>query len=138
MGARLVSNLDGVTARMRAVGDKVSRAVMRALEKEAIRVRDEARRRAPLEMGNLEKAIVSERDGTKKAAYIVYVNEAAPDDTGNYTVGDYYLYLHEGFMWKPGPGTVYPRGRKYLERGYNAAIRGAFKRIQTAAASELR
>jgi hypothetical protein len=127
---------DTIRARLAQEAGNISKAVNDALQHEAQQIQKKAREYAPFETGALMEAIKVE-GMERRTAWAVYIDRNAPDDTERYTVGTYFLRLHEESDWKPGPGTVPPRGPKYLERAYRERARGFARRMQQIAAAAL-
>jgi hypothetical protein len=127
---------DSIRVRLSQEAGRISKAVNDALKHEAEVIQNKARDYAPFETGALMEAIKVE-GMERRTSWAVYIDRAMPDDTGKYTVGDYFLRLHEESDWKPGPGTIRPRGNKYLERAYRERARGFAKRMQEIARAAL-
>lgn len=110
-------------------GGRIIKAINDAMQDEMRKVQKEAIANAPVDMGNLEAAIkITSQD--RRRTWIVYVDESMPDDTGNYTVGDYAMWLHES-SYDLGEKSVakaasngHHVGRKYMERPFQEAIQG--------------
>jgi hypothetical protein len=118
-----------IQARLSQEGGRISKAINDALQAEAEAIQKKARAYAPFETGALMAAIKVE-GLDRRTAWAVYIDRNAPDDTGKYTVGVYGIRLHEDTNWTPGPGTIPPRGPKYLERAYRERARGFARRMQ--------
>lgn len=137
MPMRVRQRLDNVRVRLQRAGGAITKEVNDALQKEAEKIQKKARDYAPLEHGPLMNAIKVE-NLDRRTAWAVFVDRDAPDDTDEYTVGLYYLRLHEESDWKPGPKTVWPRGPKYLERAYRERAEGFTRRMREAASRALK
>lgn len=116
-------------ARLSQEAGRISKAVNDGLKAEAEAIQKKAQAYAPYETGALMRAIKVE-GLNQRTAWAVYIDRDAPDDTGKYTVGVYGIRLHEDTNWTRGPGTIPPRGPKYLERAYRERARGFARRMQ--------
>lgn len=120
----VLTGFEELVASLQNTAERSSRGAREELVKGAYKIKNLAELYAPVDKGNLEKAIkVGEEIGVnRRKAYFVFVDETLPAGDGK-TVGDYATEMHEG-TYKLGkdsekkqqsnPGIVV--GRKYLER----------------------
>lgn len=154
MGIEVVG-LDTLEALIRQSGGRAEQGVVKQMKKEALAIRDLARKFAPLDHGNLEDAIDMEEQGggrnelgrfTRKS-YRVFVdmNHGAPH---NKTVGDYAYIMHE-HLAPYGPYNLGPLsqakqmgqsemvGGLYMDRAIDQVGRGMMSRLIGAAIDAL-
>lgn len=121
---RQTGNLDHV---LENLGERSSKRIRRVMCRAANDVADEARARAPVDVGNLEAAIQADCHGdrggiNRRILFHVFVDEdmAVPERPGK-VVGDYAMIMHEGYYQlgelsaAKAAQTGKPVGRKYLE-----------------------
>lgn len=124
MAGRIRGSADGLITRLEQWRGQAVKDVNDGMHEAMLAVQQEAIARAPVEHGDLERAIKIANAGLRRA-WIVYVDEAMPDDTGKYTVGDYAMWLHES-TYNLGPLSLQkaaangkPVGRKYLQGAFD-------------------
>jgi hypothetical protein len=130
-----IEGLENLGALLQQAGERAVRGVYAQMKNEAEKLAAKARENAPLDDGNLEKAIkVRETGGGRnelgqfaKKSVEVYVDQTQPvDDRPGKTVGDYAWEMHE-HLTPAGPLQLGPKsadkdggrgvvGGKYLER----------------------
>lgn len=122
----ILAQLEGHS--VKAVNDGMQ-GVMAEVQKEAIA-------NAPVDKGNLEHAIKLRNLGQRRG-WEVYVDGDEPDDTGNWTVGDYAGQMHEG-VYNLGPLSLEKQqqnghivGRKFLERAMDAKAEDVVDELNT-------
>jgi hypothetical protein len=113
----------------RGVGGQAVKIVNDEMQRLMKKVQQEARARAPEEHGNLVDAIKIQ-SANRRRSWSVYVDESMPDDTGQYTVGDYAAFIHEG-SYKLGPKSLAKLaanslvGPKFLEGAFLDIVNSA-------------
>lgn len=146
-----IIGIDALEALIRQSGGRVEKGVVAQMKKEALAIRDLARKFAPLDHGNLEDAIDVEEEGggrnemgrfTRKS-YRVFVDMSHAAPRGK-TVGDYAYLMHE-HLAPYGPYNLGPLsqakqlgqselvGGLYMERAIDQVGRGMMNRLIGAA-----
>lgn len=125
----ILSGFNDLSATLMNIADRSGRGAREELAKGAEDIKDLAILQAPIDDGNLERAIkvqkFSDATNNRRNTYSVYVDEevAAPNAKGG-TVGDYAVMMHEG-VYNLGVlsldkqnslGQGVRVGRKFLER----------------------
>lgn len=123
----VLTGFNDLTASLMNVADRSSSGAREELAKGAEDIKDLAVLYAPIDEGNLEKAIKVQKfadvSNNRRNTYVVYVDDdvAAPNAKGG-TVGDYALQMHEG-VYNLGvlsqdkeDSLGITVGRKFLER----------------------
>jgi hypothetical protein len=148
-------NVQGVEELMwmlKRAGNKAAKGALDQMRKEAEDIRDTARRMAPVDEGDLEKAIVTREVGGGRSesgrftskSIVIEVNGDIPagvDREGRVrTVGDYAYLMHEHLTpyghFRLGPKSQAKQagqkeivGGKYLERALEAKQDGLVDRV---------
>lgn len=126
MASRVQSSVGDLANVLQQRGGRIVKAVNDAMQLEMKAVQKKAISYAPVEHGNLERAIKLTSENRRRT-WTVYVDESMPDDTGKYTVGDYAMWLHES-VYQLGPKSMSKEsmtgyvGRKYLEKAFTEAV----------------
>jgi hypothetical protein len=97
MGVK-VSGIEALIAALSQTGQKAERGVADVMRKGAKEIQDLARRQAPRDTGNLEKAIKVEEDRSGKNGRVqvyVYVDGSEADENGR-PIDEYAMQMHEG------------------------------------------
>jgi hypothetical protein len=138
MGLRVDFDIDSLIAQLDAVGKDTTKAAQNAMKAGGKDIRDLARDYAPIDDGDLEKAIVTQVDGK---TVFVGIDPRAVDEHGRPVVG-YATLMHEyQAIGAPGPlpkaSGLYGLGKKsvakdggrgivggkFLERAFNELAR---------------
>lgn len=123
MPATFYQTNNDLAGTLQQIGGSIVKAVNDRMEQKMTEVQKEAVKRAPLDHGDLEKAIKLDKNNQRRS-WTVYVDESMPDDTGKYTIGDYATWLHEA-VYELGPKSRakgLTDGRKYLENPFREII----------------
>lgn len=150
-----VIGLEEMEVLIRQSGEKAQRGVSAQMKREAEKIRDLARKFAPIDHGNLEEAIdmaevESERGESGRfgrKSYSVFVDMFYPSHDGR-SVGDYAYVMHEHLMpygpYKLGEhsrakqaGQIEMVGGMYLERAVDEVSRDMMTRLANVARSYL-
>jgi hypothetical protein len=150
-----VTGIDTLEYLIQQAGARAQKGVADQMKKEAIAIRDLARKFAPLDHGNLEAAInVSENSGGRneygqfmRKSYTVFVDmtHSAPN---NKTVGDYAYIMHEHLApygpYNLGPLSQAKQSRQsemvgglYMDRAVDQVMKGMIGRLSDVARSYL-
>ena len=126
-----IEGIDELTVLIRQAGDRAAHGVVDQMRKEAKKMRDLARKMAPVDEHNLEKAIKMREVGgnrdrrgrfTRKS-FEVYVDEFA-EGTRAESVGEYAYLMHE-YLTPFGPYKLGPKSRQ-KQAGQSEMVGGAF------------
>ena len=125
MAGKILDSFDTLIANLQQNAGYASKSVNDALMQSMQLIQKESIARAPVEHGDLERAIKLSNDGYRKS-WSVYVDMTMPDNTGKYTIGDYAPWLHDG-QYKLGPASEAKNssgkvGRKFLEGPFQEAV----------------
>ena len=146
MGLRTDFDIDVIVAKMRAVGKDASQAGFLAIKEGSIVMRNTARKYAPIDDGDLEKAIITENIPAEKTVYLG-ISQNTTDGKG-VSVEKYGMIMHEGLfpygtggagyvgnptVNPPTKSTIKDAGRgvvggKFLERAYLENVRKIVER----------
>ena len=141
------TGFDELQANIRQIGPRAERAVTRQIKAEAYKIRDLARKFAPIDEGPLEASIkMDESDGGRDAlgrfrrkSYTVYVDTEMRGSNGAY-IGEYAYIMHEHLTpygaFKLGPKSMAKQqgqaemvGGRYLERAVDQVSEGIMNRL---------
>lgn len=135
MSSSFTSNLSEFTARVSQVHGRAVVEINDAMEIGVRRIANTAREMAPVDEGNLESSIKFRNEGRRRK-WAAYVDETVPDDTGNYTIGDYIDFIHNGLynlgpksIAKQGASTGVMVGPRFMERAYDQEVQGVLAMI---------
>ena len=150
-----VTGIDTLEYLIQQAGARAQTGVAAQMKKEAEKIRDLARKFAPLDEGNLEDAIeMSENSGGRnqygqfmRKSYSVFVNMNHPAPRGK-TVGDYAYIMHE-HLAPYGPLNLGEKSRAkqsgqsemvgglYMDRAIDQVMKGMMGRLSEVARSYL-
>lgn len=130
MGVK-VEGIDELAYLIRQSGDKAAHGVVEQMRKEAKKMRDLARKMAPVDEHNLEKAIkMRELGGNRdrrgrftRKSFEVFIDETAPGTRAE-SVGEYAYLMHE-YLTPFGPYKLGPKSRQ-KQAGQTEMVGGAF------------
>lgn len=111
MSSRIHTTNGDLANSLEQAGGRIVKVINDAMEDAMQEVLKRARDYVPVEEHNVEKAIKIGKENRRRS-WFVYVDQAMPDDTGKYTVGDYAAWLHEG-RYNLGP---LPREGRWSKR----------------------
>lgn len=128
MPATLQGSVSELIANLRQASGRAVKTVNDGMQESMQAVQREAIARAPMEFGNLERAIKLENGGLRRS-WSVYIDPNVPGHNPGTTVGDYAGWLHEDPTYqlgrlsleKPG-GVTGPVGPKYLEDPFRQIV----------------
>lgn len=109
--------------RLEQIGEKVVKGVSDVMQDYAEKIVERAREYAPIDKGNLERAIKKSTNKfglNRRNTIDIYVDETMSVGKGK-TIRDYARYMHEGI---PGIQGGYKLGKKSLEKDAGRGIVG--------------
>ena len=131
MASRIQTTNGELSESLRQTGGRIVKVINDAMGVAMKDVLKRARDYVPVEEHKVEAAIKLGNENRRRTWY-VYVDTAMPDDTGNYTVGDYAMWLHEDQTYNLGKDSLAKDagrrvvGPKYLDRAFNEVINDDF------------
>ena len=143
-----VTGIEELAVMLQQTGAKAQKGVSEQMKREAIKIRDLARKFAPVDYGNLEDAIQLGEDGGERddfsgrftrKSYTVFIDMEHPAEEGK-VVGDYAYLMHEHLMpygpFKLGEHSLAKQagqtemvGGMYLDRAVDQVTEGMMRRL---------